>query len=320
MLVEASGIVKSYVKKQTLLAGTKRLVAVRGVDLHVGQQETLGLVGESGCGKSTLGRCLIRLQPIDSGKIVFDGRDLTTLKSRDLSPFRRRMQIVFQDPYSSLNPRASVGSILDEPMSIHGVGNSSDERRNLVRELAQSVGLSPDVLDRFPHEFSGGQRQRIGIARAIAVKPEFIVCDEPVSALDVSVQAQIINLLLDLQERLKLSYLFISHDLKVIRHVSHRVMVMYLGQVVEEGNVKDIYEQPLHPYTQALLSAIPVIGKKKNRIFLSGEPPQAGKVPSGCPFHTRCPVVQSQCKLDIPDLKDLGGGRRVACLLVQPNR
>lgn len=317
MLLEAKNVRKTFEMNRGVFLKKVRLPAVRGVNLEIERKETVGLVGESGCGKSTLGRCLMRLMNIDSGSIRFLGQETTSLSGNKLFPLRRKMQMIFQDPFSALNPRASVSSILEEPLEIHESHKTVEERRTIVLELIKRVGLTADVLERYPHEFSGGQRQRIGIARAIAINPELIVCDEPVSALDVSVQAQIINLLLSLQEVMNLSYLFISHDLRVIRHLCHRVLIMYLGEIVEEGSARDIYESPLHPYTQALLSAIPRIKGEANRIILKGEPPQALQIPSGCTFHPRCPIAEGRCKVEVPLLRDIGGGRKVSCHLVK---
>lgn len=316
MLMKAEKISKSFIGKGGLLRKKRRLEAVRAVDLEIHPGETVGLVGESGCGKSTLGRCLIRLTTLDSGRIYFDGVDITTLGSAKLMPLRRQMQIIFQDPYSSLNPRSSIASIVEEPLLVHALAPNRTAIRELAADLVKQVGLSADVLDRYPHEFSAGQRQRIGIARAIAVRPKLIVCDEPVSALDVSVQAQIVNLLLDLQAGLRLSYLFISHDLSIVRHMAHRVAVMYLGTIVEQGPARDLYERPLHPYTQALLSAIPSVFRSQSRTVLTGEPPQPAQIPRGCTFHPRCPVAKSICQTDVPALRRVGEARKVACLLV----
>lgn len=291
--------------------------AVDGVSFDIAEGETLGLVGESGCGKSTLGRCILRLYEPTAGKIEFEGRDITHLKSRQLNPIRRRMQIIFQDPYASLNPRMSIDNIIKEALQIHGLFPNKKEREERVAELISLVGLRPEVLSRYPHEFSGGQRQRIGIARVLAIEPRFIVCDEPVSALDVSIQAQIVNLLQDLQEKLKLTYLFIAHDLMIVKHISTRIAVMYLGNLVEIGPSNQIYEDPKHPYTQALLSAVPVPdpGAKKQRIKLTGELPSPLNPPAGCKFHTRCPYVMPHCKTIVPPLIQLGKDRKVACHL-----
>jgi oligopeptide/dipeptide ABC transporter ATP-binding protein len=291
--------------------------AVEKVDLDILPGETLGLVGESGCGKSTLGRTVLRLLDPSEGSILFDGTDITSRPQRELRALRRKMQMIFQDPYASLNPRMTVGSAIAEPIEIHGLARSAAERREKVQALLAKVGLRPDMANRYPHEFSGGQRQRIGIARALAVEPRFIVCDEPISALDVSIQAQIVNLLQDLQRDEKLTYLFISHDLKVVQHISDRVAVMYLGRVVELGLAKAIYREPKHPYTQALLSAVPVPDPKqrKSRIILQGDVPSPLKPPSGCAFHPRCPVKDKPeaCFKEVPVLRVLKNGSRAAC-------
>ncbi len=292
--------------------------AVRDVSFVIKKGETLGLVGESGCGKSTLGRCMIRLIDPTQGRIHFDGHDITTIRGDELRGFRRRMQIIFQDPYSSLNPRMTVGAILSEPLEIHKLFSTKSERLERAGELLDLVGLRREHLNRYPHEFSGGQRQRIGVARALAVEPQFIVCDEPVSALDVSVQAQVVNLLMDLQEKLGLTYLFIAHDLKVVEHISNRVAVMYLGQIVEIADATDLYLSASHPYTKALLSAIPVPdphGKdKQQRIILSGDVPSPITPPSGCAFHTRCPQFKKGiCDQEMPLLKEVSSGHSVSC-------
>jgi len=292
--------------------------AVDGVSLDVAPGETLGLVGESGCGKSTLGRAAIRLISPTAGEICFDGRDITRLSSSDLRPMRRQFQMIFQDPYGSLNPRMTIEEIIGEALDIHGLAADSSARHRRVAELLSDVGLDASHANRYSHEFSGGQRQRIGIARALAVEPKLIVCDEPVSALDVSVQAQIVNLLRDLQERRGLAYLFIAHDLAVVEHISRRVLVMYLGRVVEGGEAREVCRAPKHPYTQALLSAIPVLdpATKRSRIVLTGDVPSPINPPSGCPFHPRCPVAQARCRTEVPAIRDLGNGRQVACHLV----
>jgi oligopeptide transport system ATP-binding protein len=299
-----------------LFSGTKSLVrAVDGVSFTLNEGETLGIVGESGCGKTTLGRAVTRLGPVTSGTVRFAGIDLTRLADRDLRAHRRHFQMVFQDPFSSLNPRFTVGQTLEEPLEIHRLAATKAKRERRVHELLESVGLEAAHSRRFPHEFSGGQRQRIGIARALAAEPRWIVCDEPVSALDVSVQAQVVNLLQDLQQQRGLAYLFISHDLAVVEHLAHRALVLYLGRVVEEARVPDLFREPLHPYTQALISAVPVVdnASRPPRIILSGEPPSPIHPPQGCPFHPRCPVAEPRCRTEVPTLRNLGNGHRVAC-------
>lgn len=291
------------------------LHAVDGVSFTLNEGETLGLLGESGCGKTTLGRAVVRLGPVTSGTVRFAGIDITRLGESALRAHRRRFQMVFQDPFSSLNPRFTVGQTLGEPLEIHQLAKTPADRERRVVELLESVGLEARHSQRFPHEFSGGQRQRIGIARALAVEPRLIVCDEPVSALDVSVQAQVVNLLQDLQQQRGLAYLFISHDLAVVEHLAHRAMVLYLGRVVEEARASDLCRNPLHPYTQALISAVPVIdpSSRRRRILLPGEPPSPIHPPAGCPFHPRCPIAESRCRIETPKLRDLGDGRKVAC-------
>jgi len=295
--------------------------AVDGLDFAIKKGETLGLVGESGCGKSTTGRAILQLYRPTAGQVLFEGQDLCKLDGEKLRMMRRKMQMIFQDPYASLNPRMTVGDIIGEPIEIHRLAKSKKERQDKVQELLRVVGLNPYFSNRYPHEFSGGQRQRIGVARALAVEPEFIVCDEPVSALDVSIQAQIINLLEELQERLHLTYLFIAHDLSVVRHISDRVAVMYLGKIVEISDRNTLYESPLHPYTKALLSAVPIpdpfVEAKRERIILTGDVPSAINPPSGCRFRTRCPIFQSGlCDVKEPEFADRGGGHYVACHLV----
>jgi len=289
--------------------------AVDGVSLDVASGETLGLVGESGCGKSTTGRCIMRLIEPSAGEIWFQGRDVTNLEGEALRAMRRDMQIIFQDPFASLNPRHTVGSIIGEAFVIHGLVKNRREMEDRVATLLETVGLRADHMRRFPHEFSGGQRQRIGIARALAVEPKLIVCDEPVSALDVSIQAQVINLLEDLQEQFGLTYLFIAHDLSVVEHISDRVAVMYLGRVVEVATAEELYANPLHPYTEALLSAVPIPDPKvkRKRIVLQGDVPNPIRPPSGCHFHTRCPIAQPRCSVEVPALRDSGGGHMVSC-------
>jgi oligopeptide transport system ATP-binding protein len=317
-LVQAERIAKFFPIRRGLLGRTRFLRAVDGVSLYVRHAETLGLVGESGCGKSTLGRTILKLLEPTGGRILFDAQDITPLSQRELRPLRRRMQIIFQDPYSSLNPRLTVRAIVGEALRIHKLASSRSEEEAKVEKLLQRVGLRADAMNLYPHEFSGGQRQRIGIARALAVEPDFIVCDEPISALDVSIQAQIVNLLLDLQEELKLSYLFISHDLKVVEYVSHRVAVMYLGKIVEVAPAAALYEKRHHPYTRALLSAIPVPdpSKRRLRILLEGDVPSPIDPPAGCSFHPRCPRAEKgKCDIETPPLEELetGSHHRVAC-------
>ncbi|MBC8254441.1 MAG: dipeptide ABC transporter ATP-binding protein [Ardenticatenia bacterium] len=293
--------------------------AVDDISFQVRRGETLGLVGESGCGKSTTGRAILQLYRPTDGQVLFKEEDLTTLKGEVLRRKRREMQMIFQDPYASLNPRMTVGSIISEPLEVHNIFATRKERQERVQELLRVVGLNPYFVNRYPHEFSGGQRQRIGVARALAVNPEFIVCDEPISALDVSIQAQIINLLQDLQAEFGLTYLFIAHDLSVVRHISDRITVMYLGKLGELADQEELYANPLHPYTQALLSAVPipdpVIEEKRQRTILEGDVPSPANPPEGCNFSTRCPKVMEICRQEDPEFKDLGGGHWVACHL-----
>lgn len=304
-LLSVRNLVKRFPIKGGLFSREVGAVqAVSDVSFDVARGETLGLVGESGCGKSTLGRCILRLIEPTSGTISFDGQEVTKLSGAELRKLRRRMQIIFQDPYASLNPRMTIEDILLEPLEIHGLGGDREGRRKRIFQLLDQVGLRREAIARYPHEFSGGQRQRICIARALAVEPEFIVCDEPVSALDVSIQAQIINLMQDLQKELGLTYLFIAHDLKVVEHISTRVAVMYLGKIVEQAPAHTLYEDPKHPYTKALLSSIPMpdVSRKRERIILRGDVPSPISPPKGCHFHPRCPSMQDDCKQAFPAL------------------
>jgi oligopeptide/dipeptide ABC transporter ATP-binding protein len=312
-LVRVRGLVKHFP-----VEGSDDVVrAVDGVTFEILQGETLGLVGESGCGKSTVGRCILRLIEPTAGEVLFDGRDVRALAGRELRELRREMQIIFQDPYASLNPRMKVRDIIGEPLVIHGM-KDKEERRGRVAELLSRVGLDPDYMNRYPHEFSGGQRQRIGIARALALNPKLIVADEPVSALDVSVQAQVVNLLQDLQSEFGLTYLFISHGLAVVEHISTRVAVMYLGRIVEVASAEKLYAEPLHPYTKALLSAIPIPDptRKRERIILTGDVPTPINPPSGCRFRTRCPAAISECAQIDPGLREISPGHTAACIRV----
>jgi oligopeptide/dipeptide ABC transporter ATP-binding protein len=314
-LLEVKGLKTYYPIKGGVLKRTKAYVkAVNDVNISVYEGETLGIVGESGCGKSTLGRTVLGLEKRTDGEIYYRDEEIGRLSDRQLKKYKKDMQMVFQDPYASLNPRQRIGDALEEIFVIH-TSLSKNERVKRVKELLVEVGLKEEHYDRFPHEFSGGQRQRIGIARAIALHPSLVVCDEAVSALDVSVQAQIIKLLKDLQEKYKLTYMFISHDLSVVRHISDRVLVMYLGTTVELGTAEQIYNNPQHPYTKALLSSIPrpVPGKKKERIKLKGELPSASNYPKGCPFHTRCPLATAQCREVRPEWREVEKGHFVAC-------
>ena len=303
----------------SLFEKKKTLKAVDDVSFDLYPGETFGLVGESGCGKTTVGRTIVRLYQPTAGQILLDGTDIAPLTEKEVLPYRSRMQMIFQDPYASLNPRMTVASIVGEPLRYQGMSAKDIDDR--VRELVECVGLKEDHLNRYPHEFSGGQRQRIGIARALASKPDFIVCDEPISALDVSIQAQIINMLEELQARFGMTYLFVSHDLSMVRHISKRVAVMYLGHIVEMAPVNELYANMLHPYTKALMSAVPIAdpdaAEKSKRIVLQGDVPQPINPPSGCPFRTRCPYADRACAEQIPELKDMGGGHMVACHKVQ---
>jgi oligopeptide/dipeptide ABC transporter ATP-binding protein len=294
--------------------------AVAGVTFNVRRGEVLGLVGESGCGKTTIGRSIIGLYQPTAGQVFFEGRDVTRLSEKALREMRRKMALIFQDPYGSLDPRQNAGSIVGEPLKIHRLGSGEGENQDKVEHLFQTVGLDPAMMNRFPHEFSGGQRQRIGIARALACDPSLIICDEPVSALDVSIQAQVINLLEEIQGKLGLTYIFIAHDLAVVKHISKRVAVMYLGHMIEITTSKELYNNPLHPYSQALLSAVPVadpdVEEKRERIILTGEVPSPLNPPAGCCFHPRCFRAVPECRQEIPQLRDIGDGHEVACIRV----
>jgi oligopeptide transport system ATP-binding protein len=322
-ILQVRDLVKHFPIKKGLVF-SKQVGAVKAVDglsFDLWAGETLGMVGESGCGKSTTGRAILQLHAPTSGSVVFEGQELTTLSSAQMRPVRRELQIVFQDPYASLNPRMTVGNIIGEPLTIHQIG-TKEQRRARVRELLDIVGLNPQFTNRYPHEFSGGQRQRIGIARALALQPKMIVCDEPVSALDVSIQAQVLNLLEDLQAQFGLTYLFIAHDLAVVKHISDRVAVMYLGKIVEIAESEKLYENPQHPYTQALLSSIPVadpeVARRKDRIVLSGDVPSPANPPSGCPFHERCWKMQEICKQQMPPLEQRDENHLAACWFPGP--
>jgi oligopeptide transport system ATP-binding protein len=317
-LLEVSNLVKHFHVGGGLFGGPAGEVrAIDGVSFSLRRGETLGLVGESGCGKTTTGRCILQLEKPTSGRIVFEGVDLVTMPAKQLRAVRPRMQVIFQDPYSSLNPRISIGDIIAEPLMVHGFFPDAAKRRERVRELLVQVGLMPRHAERFPHQLSGGQRQRVGIARALAMNPSLIICDEPVSALDVSIQAQIINLLEDLQARLGLTYLFIAHDLSVVRHISDRIAVMYLGRIVELADRKALYEDPRHPYTKALLSAVPIpdpqLEAMRERTVLRGEVPSPLNPPSGCVFHPRCPIAVDRCSAEIPPLREVKPGHWAAC-------
>ena len=317
-LLEVNDLKKHFpIHKGVFSKVSGQVYAVDGVSFSIGRGETLGLVGESGCGKSTVGRTLLRLLEPTSGSVRIGGEDITHLDGPHLLPYRRRMQMIYQDPYASLNPRMTAGEIVGEPMVVHQMGTTA-ERREKVASLFERVGLRPEAVHKYPHEFSGGQRQRIGIARALSLNPDLIVGDEPVSALDVSIQAQIINLLMDLQDEFGLSYLFVAHDLAVVEHISHRVAVMYLGRIVEMTDRQSLFEMPLHPYTEALLSAVPIpkaSARGRTRVILKGDVPSPINPPSGCHFHARCPYAMPRCKVDVPVLRELVPGHVAACHL-----
>ena len=319
-LLEVKNLKKYFPVKAGIIKRTVAHVkAVDDISFYVNEGETLGLVGESGCGKSTTGRTILRLLEATSGEVLFEGRDVMSLNKSQLREIRRDMQIIFQDPYASLNPRMTVANIVGEPLDIHKLAKNKKDRNNKVKEILENVGLGAEYMNRYPHEFSGGQRQRIGVARALAVDPKLIIADEPVSALDVSVQAQVVNLMQDLQKEFGLTYLFIAHDLSVVKHISDRVAVMYLGKIVELADKKELFKNPIHPYTQSLLSAIPEADpkKKKDRIILKGDVPSPVDPPSGCRFHPRCPKVFEKCPVIEPEFKNYGNGHFAACHLLE---
>ena len=319
VLLEVTNLKKHFpISEGILFSKNVSLVkAIDGISFTISKGETLGLVGESGCGKTTTGRCILQLEKPTEGRILFDGRDLTEMDASTLAPLRQKIQVIFQDPYSSLNPRLKIGDTIAEPMKVHQVESDAISRRKRVTELLDICGLPSRMADRYPHEMSGGQRQRVGIARALSLRPEFIICDEAVSALDVSIQAQIINLLEDLREEFKLTYLFIAHDLSVVRHLCHKVAVMYLGKIVELSDCDELYDNPKHPYTQALLTAVPVpdpeVEKNREHSIMSGEVPSPINPPPGCVFHPRCSIAVPNCRSEVPDLNDKGAGHWVAC-------
>ena len=322
VLVRVENLTKHFPITQGIIV-QRQIGAVRAVDnvsFDIREGETLGLVGESGCGKSTTGRTILQLYRPTSGKVYYQDQDLTTLKGEELRRMRRFMQIIFQDPYASLNPRLTVGDIIGEPLEVHRVEKSKKKRQERVQELLRLVGLNPYFINRYPHEFSGGQRQRIGVARALALQPKFIICDEPISALDVSIQAQVVNLLEKLQDEFGLTYLFIAHDLSMVRYISDRTAVMYLGKIVELAEREELYSHPLHPYTQALLSAVPVpdpvVERTRQRMILTGDVPSPANPPSGCNFHPRCPLAQQVCQEEEPEWREVSPSHWVACHLV----
>jgi oligopeptide transport system ATP-binding protein len=321
-LIQAVNLKKYFTVRNFLGTSKQSVKAVDNVTFDIKKGECFGLVGESGCGKSTLGRTLIRMYDPTEGQIIFDGTDISKLKHKQLLPYHKRMQIIFQDPYSALDPHQNVKEILEEPLQMHS-NMAPKERTEYIIDLLGKVGMKPDVLEKYAYEFSGGQRQRIGIARALSVKPEFIMCDEPISALDVSIQAQVVNMLEDLQQEMGLTYLFVSHDLSMVRHISNRIGVMYLGSIVEIAENDELYDHPAHPYTQALLSAIPVADPKRarstQRQVIQGDLPSPLHIPTGCRFHTRCPYATERCKTECPQLKTIAPGHQVACHLAQGN-